>query len=97
LYQSLTLLIMEGAVVLFLGLLTGVFVGLGLSHIMIPYLSQALAGSQVGVAIEQVTVDWPTVAQSYVLLIAVYGSALVLLWLVLVCTREHWAVRMEDE
>ncbi len=95
--QSLTMLTIESAVVLFLGLLTGVFVGLGLSHIMIPYLSQALTGSQVGVAIEQVTVDWPTVAQSYVLLIAVYGSALVLLWLVLVYTREHWAVRMEDE
>jgi hypothetical protein len=95
--QSLTLLMIEGALVLFLGLMTGAVVGLGLSHIMIPYLSQALTGSQVGIALEQAMVSWPVVAQSYVLLIAVYGSALALLWVVLVCTQEHWAVWMEDE
>ncbi len=95
--QSLALLIIEGAVVLFLGLLAGVFVGLGLSHIMLPYLSQALTGLQAGVAIEQITVDWPTVSQSYVFLIAAYASALALVWLVLVRTRKHWAVWTEDE
>jgi len=95
--QSLTLLIIEGALVMFLGLMAGAIAGLGLSHVMIPYLSQALTGSQVGISIEQATVSWPVVAQSYVLLIAVYGSALALLWVVLVCTREHRAVWMEDE
>jgi len=86
--QWLTLLMTEGVLVLFLGLLTGAVVGLGLSRIMIPYLAQALTGWQIGIAIEQASVTWTIVAQSYVLLIAVYGAALVLLWAVLMRTRE---------
>jgi hypothetical protein len=89
-------LMIEGALVLFLGLAMGTIVGLGLSRIMIPYLAQALTGWQLGITIEQTTVSWLAVAQSYVLLIAVYGLALALVWVVLVCTRERWAVRMED-
>ena len=94
---SLILLLMEGAWVLFLGLMTGAAIGLGLSHIMMPYLSQALTGWQLGIAIEQATVSWHIVAQSYALLIAVYGSALALLWMVLIRTREPWTVWMENE
>ena len=95
--QSLILLLMEGILVLFLGLMIGAVIGLGLSHIMMPYLSQALTGWQLGIAIEQATVSWHIVAQSYALLIAVYGSALALLWVVLIRTRELWTVWMEDE
>jgi hypothetical protein len=95
--QSLILLLMEGVWVLFLGLVIGAVIGLGLSHIMMPYLSQALTGWQLGIAIEQATVSWHIVAQSYALLIAVYGSALALLWVVLIRTRELGTVWMEDE
>mgnify|MGYP001123977187 CR=1 FL=1 len=95
--QWLTLLVIEGIPVLLLGLLAGTIVGFGLSHMMIPYLSQALAESLAGVTIEQILVDWSAVARLYVLLIAVYGSALVLLLLVLMRTRVHWALWMGDE
>jgi hypothetical protein len=95
--QLLTLLIMEGALVLLLGLLAGTVVGLALSHIMTPYLSQVLAEALAGITIERILVDWPAVAQLYVLLIAAYGSALALLALVLMRTRAHWALWMGDE
>jgi ABC-type antimicrobial peptide transport system permease subunit len=95
--QLLTLLVIEGILVLLLGLLAGAVVGFGLSHIMIPYLSQPLAESLGGVAIERILVDWPAVARLYVLLIGVYGSALVLLSLVLMRTRVRWALWMGDE
>jgi hypothetical protein len=95
--QWLTLLGIEGMLVLLLGLLAGTVVGLGLSYLMIPYLSQALAESLAGVTIERMLVDWPAVAQLYVSLIVLYGSALVLLLLVLRRTPVHRAVWMEDE
>jgi hypothetical protein len=95
--QWLISLMMEGVLVLFLGLMTGTVVGLGLSNIMIPYLAQALTGWQIGAAIEHASVNWTVIAQSCVLLIAVYGLALVLLWAVLMRTREHWTVSIEEE
>jgi hypothetical protein len=95
--QWLTALVIESIVVLLLGLLAGTLVGLGLSHIMIPYLSKVLAGSLAGVSIERILVDWPAVARLYVLLITAYGSVLVLLVLVLMRVPVNWAVWTEDE
>lgn len=95
--QWLTLLVIEGILVLLLGLLAGTIVGLGLSHIMIPYLSQTLADSLAGITIERIPIDWSSVAQLYLQMIAIYGSALALLVLVLMRTRARWALWMEDE
>jgi hypothetical protein len=89
--------VIEGIVVLLLGLLAGTVFGLGLSRIMIPYLSQALSEALAGVIIERILVDWPTVAQLYVLLIAVYGTALVLLSLLLMGTGVYQALHIGDE
>ena len=96
-HQWLTLLIIEGLLVLTLGLLAGTVVGVGLSRIMIPYLSQALAESLAGVTVGRITVDWSAIVQSVVLLIGVYGSALVLLVFVLKRTRVHWTLEVGDE
>lgn len=95
--QWLTLLVIEGSLVLLLGLLAGAGVGLGLSHIMIPYLAQPLAESLGTVTIERIVVDWPAVARLYVLLIGVYGSALVLLSLVLMRAGVYQALQIGDE
>jgi hypothetical protein len=95
--QWLILLVIEGILVLLLGLLAGTIVGLGLSHIMIPYLSQTLADSLAGITIERIPIDWSTVAQLYLQMIVIYGSALALLVLVLMRTRTRWALWMEDE
>jgi len=95
--QLLTLLVIEGILVLLLGLLAGGIVGFGLSHIMIPYLAQPLAESLGTVTIERILVDWPAVARLYVLLIGVYGSALVLLSLVLMRAGVYQALQIGDE
>jgi hypothetical protein len=95
--QSLSLLMLEGVIVLSLGLIIGAVVGLGLSRIMNPYLAQALSGGQLGITIEQASISWTVITQTYVLLIAIYGLALTILGVILVRTREHWAIWMEDE
>jgi hypothetical protein len=69
--------------VVLLGLLAGAVVGLGLSYTMIPYLSQALAGSLAGTAVERIAIEWRTVALLYGLLAVVYGAALGVLLVVL--------------
>jgi len=91
------LLVVEGSLVLILGLLAGIVVGLGLSYTMIPYLSPALVEPFAGIAIEQIVVDWPAVARLYVGLLALYGLALVLLWWVLRRGHVYHAPRLEDE
>ena len=95
--QWLILLLLEGVLVLFLGLVIGAIVGLGLSYIMNPYLARALTGGSLGITVEQASVSGSVVARSYVLLIVIYGSALAILGVVLSRTREHWAVWTEDE
>jgi hypothetical protein len=91
------LLVVEGCLVLILGLLAGAVVGLGLAYTMVPYLSAALVEPLAGTAIEQIVVDWPAVARLYVGLLALYGLALALLWWVLVRGHGYHAPRLEDE
>jgi len=77
------LLVVEGGLVLILGLLAGLGVGLGLSYTMMPYLSQAVIEPLTGVAVEGIVVDWAAVARLYAVLAALYGAALAFLWWVL--------------
>jgi hypothetical protein len=91
------LFVVEGVLVLSLGLLAGAAVGLGLSYAMIPFLSPALVEPLAGVAIERIVLDWPAIARLYVTLIALYGSALALLWWVLGHGRVHRTPWLEDE
>jgi len=77
--------------------LAGVGVGFGLCSMMIPYLSQALGDSLAGVTGQRVVVAWLAVGQSYVLLVAVYGLALLLLVLVFRRGRLHPVVWVEEE
>ena len=94
--QWLTLLGIESALVLVLGLLAGTIIGLGLSYIMIPYLSQALE-SLAAVTTEGILIDCPAIARLNALLFTTYGTELVLVLLVLLRTRVHGALWMEDE
>jgi hypothetical protein len=91
------LFVAEGTLVLGLGLLVGVGVGLGLSCTLIPYLSPALVEPLAGVTIERIVLDWPAIAWLCAVLMALYGSALVLLWLVLRRQRAHRVLLWEDE
>lgn len=95
--QLLILLATEGVLVVELGLVAGTMIGYGLSRTMIPYLSRALTEALAGVTIKHILVDWFSVAQLYLLLIAFYGLALVLLLLILVRVGVHQALRVGDE
>jgi hypothetical protein len=96
-HQQLALRMVEGTLVLLLGLVTGTAIGLGLSQIMIPYLSQAVAESLAGGSIARVVVDWIAVARVYGLMAAIYGGVLLLLQLALVPSRAHRVAWMGDE
>jgi hypothetical protein len=81
--QRLALVVVEGLVVLFLGLLAGTGVGVGLSLVMIPYLSQALTEAFARVAVARIPFDWASIGQASAALAGAYASTLVLLALVL--------------
>ncbi|MCP4538624.1 MAG: ABC transporter permease, partial [Chloroflexi bacterium] len=95
--QLLALLSTEGILVISLGLLTGTIIGYGLSQSMVTYLSRALTESLAGVTIRQTLIDWPAVAQLYVVLIVFYALAILLLMGLLIRVGVHRALRMGDE
>ena len=95
--QLLALLSTEGVLVISLGLLTGTVIGYGLSQSMVTYLSRALTESLAGVTIRQTLIDWPAVAQLYVVLIVFYALAILLLMGLLIRVGVHRALRMGDE
>jgi putative ABC transport system permease protein len=95
--QLLELLVTEGVLVIALGLVAGTFIGYGMVQIMIPYLSQALSASLAGTTIKEILVDWPAIARMYLLLIACYGLALLVLLLVLLRAGVHQTLRIGDE
>jgi ABC-type antimicrobial peptide transport system permease subunit len=95
--SSLIVLGIEGGLVLSLGLLAGVVIGNTLSHIMIPYLSLALAESLGSVPVERLLVNWSAVAQLVLLLVVLYGSALTLSLFVQALTQAHWNPWTGDE
>jgi hypothetical protein len=100
-WQWPALFVVEGMLVLLLGLLLGIAVGLGLSYVMIPYLLHSLVaplvGSPEGATIVRIVMDWPDIARLYALLVALYAFALAFLWLVLARARPHRALSLEDE
>jgi hypothetical protein len=90
-------LVTEGLLVLIVGLLAGSAVGVGLSRLMIPYLGVALADPLAGVTLARIQLDWPAITHAYALLIGVYGSAMVLLAVVLRRSRPRLVPHLGDE
>jgi putative ABC transport system permease protein len=88
--QAAALLVLEGLIVVVSGLLTGNLAGWGLARIMIPYLSQSLA-------VESIVTDWTDVLRLHALLLAVYGLALGLVWLIQLRSQALWAQSVGDE
>ena len=95
--QSVALLVIEGCLVLLLGLAAGTAVGLGLSQIMIPFFLELFAEPSSRAILPRVAVDWPSIVRAYLLLAAIYGSTLASLSGVLIHTRVHWTQGKEDE
>jgi ABC-type lipoprotein release transport system permease subunit len=95
--QLLALLVLEALTMLTLGLLIGTGVGYGMAYIMRPFLSLTLASSLGGYAIDQIIVNWTTIARLYSVLVGVYVLALVLLLVALMRSDIHRTLRVGDE
>ncbi|MEJ2211395.1 MAG: ABC transporter permease [Anaerolineae bacterium] len=93
--------VIEGGSVLLPGLVVGIAAGLGLAYVMIPYLSDLvvapLVSSPKGAEVVRVVVDGPALVPWCAALLALYGSALVILWLVLGRARPRRAFWPEEE
>ena len=74
--QLLVLLVVEGVIVMILGLASGTLVGLGLSLVMRPFLSRVFSMALSGAVVERIIVDWTAIGQIFGLLAAFYALAL---------------------
>jgi putative ABC transport system permease protein len=104
--QLLTLLAIEGTIMLLVGLLSGTGIGYGLATVMRPFLSElvrplALAASLEGSALDQGTVfviiHWPAIARLYAILAGFYFLALLLALAGLMRSKIHHTLRIGDE
>jgi putative ABC transport system permease protein len=95
--QALSLFVVEGILMVALGLLAGVVIGYSLVQITFPYLSRALAGSLAGVTIQQIVIDWSVVSNYYAVLVACYLLGTLALLLVLVRSGLHRVLRLGEE
>jgi hypothetical protein len=95
--QLLSLLSLEGAMMLALGLLAGSGLGYGLAQIMRPFLSRTLTVALGGDALHHILLDWFEVSGLYILLIGFYALALLLLLLLLLRGGIHRALRIGEE
>jgi putative ABC transport system permease protein len=95
--QMLGLLVVEGVLVVGLGMLVGTVLGIGLTKITLPYLSRALAVSLGRFEIRQIVVHWPAVLRLYAILAACYLLATGCSLLTLVGTRNAGALRLSEE
>jgi ABC-type antimicrobial peptide transport system permease subunit len=77
--QLWRMLVLEGVIIVVLGLVLGSGMGYGLALMMRPFLSHVLASSMGGIAIDQILIDWPVVGAAYAGLVGLYGLALLLL------------------
>ena len=95
--QAYSLFIMEGMLMLALGLLAGVVIGYSLVRITFPFISRALAGSLAGVTIHQIVINWGVVSGQYALLTACYILGTLALLLALVRSGLHRVLRLGEE
>jgi putative ABC transport system permease protein len=95
--QLLGLLSLEGVIMVGLGLLAGVFIGLGLAAVMRPFFSDALAEAIAGGSLYALLVDWPRLLGLYALLILVYAAAMAVSSLVLMRAGIYRTVRIGEE
>ena len=95
--QSNQLIIGESALILGLGLLSGLLLGFGLTRFMHPYISLAVSRTLPGMIVHQISVNWEVVATVTALLILLYGAATTVIIYALWKTEVHQILRTGDE
>jgi ABC-type antimicrobial peptide transport system permease subunit len=95
--QMLHMLAVEGVLFVGIGMLAGTAIGLGLTWITLPYLSQAMMVSLDRVEIGQIVMDWSMVFQLYAILVSAYLMAMATSLLILVRTWKAGALHLSEE
>ncbi|MBN1148371.1 MAG: ABC transporter permease [Anaerolineales bacterium] len=95
--QAFSLFIIEGLLMVALGLLAGAAIGYGLVRITFPYISRALVGSLAGVTIQQIVIDWGAISGRFAMLVACYILGMFALLLALARSGLHRVLRLGEE
>jgi putative ABC transport system permease protein len=95
--QLLSLLSVEGALVVGLGFLAGTTIGYGLVRVMLPFLSPVLKSALAGGALTRVLFDWPALARLYGVLLLCYALALGVMLTLVLRLGLHRTLRIGEE
>ncbi|MCB8990954.1 MAG: FtsX-like permease family protein [Ardenticatenaceae bacterium] len=95
--QLLSLLGLEGVLMMVLGLLAGTGIGYGLALAIRPFLSSSLRAAIAGNAIYEIIINWAQVSGLYALLIVSYAIILLILLAVLLQAGIQRTLRLGDE
>ena len=96
-WQLLTMLVVEGLLVVVLGLLAGTAIGYGLARIMRPYLSLALSSFAIKTPVYEIVMAWSEIGRLYALLAGLFSLATFVLLLVLARAGIHRMLRLGEE
>jgi putative ABC transport system permease protein len=95
--QLLWMLVVDSVLAIGLGLAAGTAMGVGLSALMLPYLSPVLEGVLAGGGLARVAVDWAGVLRLYAVLLGCYGVMVLVLLISLRRLRLLRALRLGEE
>ncbi len=96
-WQLLSMLIVDGLLVVVLGFLAGSAIGYGLARIMRPYLSLALSSLAPNTPVYQIVMAWPEIGRLYAVLASLFLLATLVLLVVLVRAGIHRILRLGEE
>jgi hypothetical protein len=91
------MIIGEGALILGLGLMSGLLLGFGLTRFMRPYISLAVSRTLPEMIVHQISINWGVVASVTILLILLFGAATTVIIYALWKTEMHQTLRTGDE
>lgn len=95
--QLLFMLVVEGLIVMVLGLGSGALVGMGMAYVMRPFLSRIFAGALSGAVVETLMVDWTAIGRIFGTLGAFYTLALLVSVVILMRMGVHRMLRTSVE
>jgi putative ABC transport system permease protein len=95
--QLIALLSIENILIMFIGLVIGTLVGIGLVYLMQNYMNKALADMASGMVVYHIVIDFKTIAVLYGMLVLAYFLALCLSIIALMRAGVHQILKIGEE
>lgn len=95
--QIIKMLLIDGIIIIFIGISIGTLVGFGLLAIMRPYLNVALMRALPQMLVYEILINWREIAVRYGILLSAYLSSLGLATWILIRIGIHQVMRIGDE